>query len=66
MLRVEAAHCWMASGYTHETRRVLETLQNATSDWRTQREAELLDLVTQPAEGDDRDAAISSLVLQVS
>ena len=52
-LLVESAHCWMATGYSHLTRRILEELGNRRVNWRTRWETRLLSVVSEPEYSDD-------------
>lgn len=52
-LLVESAHCWIATGYSHEARRVLQLVGKTPTDWRTSWEARLLDILSLPEKTDD-------------
>jgi hypothetical protein len=55
ILRVESAHCWVATGYVHEARRILGDLRSSRLDWRSAWECELIGLVTQDGDFDLED-----------
>ncbi|MDA8357422.1 MAG: helix-turn-helix domain-containing protein [Actinomycetota bacterium] len=52
-LMVESAHCWTATGYSHEARRVLNDLEKRRVNWRTRWEARLLAVVCEPESSDE-------------
>jgi transcriptional regulator with XRE-family HTH domain len=62
-LRIEAAYCWIATGYSHEARRLLQLVRKGPADWRTSWEARLLDIVSLP-EGtrEERQRGVAKLV----
>lgn len=62
-LLIEGAHCWTATGYSHEARRVLKDLTNRRINWRTLWEARLLYAVCEPECSDsERYEAVTELI----